>query len=589
MIAGSMVSRDKILSTLKPEHPRLLIDDATIARVKGTIEGNPHAARWYEKIVSDGDEILTQPASHYEIPDGRRLLSISRQVKERVRTLGLIYLLEGANSHRDRIWAEVEAAAGFKDWNPIHFLDTAEMTHALALAYDWLYDAWDDAQRQTMVQAIVTLGLQPGMDVYRSGGWWPKNENNWNQVCNGGLGVGALAVADVYPELAADVLYEAIQSLPRAMGHYAPDGAGTEGVTYWDYGTRYNLIFLSALESALGTDFGLSQIEAFDSSGGYQLYMSGADRLAFDFGDSGLRRMSTPQHFWMGRRYNQPEYSWFRYSELEHPQCNGGVLDLLWFDDSAAEFNPAALPLDRHYRVAESVSMRSAWDDPNALVVALHAGQNRDGGHRHLDLGSFILEAMGERWVIDSGMEREAYQRHRNKRQRWEFYRLRAEGHNTLVINPDGGPDQELDAFAALETQFEADRASATVDLSQAYAGRARRVRRTLSMVDRSYVLIEDEVETDAPADVWWFLHTEAEVELNDQMRTATLRANGKRVVVKIEAPTEACFQIMDARPLPSSPNPQLQASNEGRRKLSICLTGVVALKLLVRITPVWT
>jgi hypothetical protein len=110
-----------------------------------------------------------------------------------------------------------------------------------------------------------------------------------------------------------------------------------------------------------------------------------------------------------------------------------------------------------------------------------------------------------------------------------------------------------------------------------------------LSMVDRSYVLIEDEVETDAPADVWWFLHTEAEVELNDQMRTATLRANGKRVVVKIEAPTEACFQIMDARPLPSSPNPQLQASDEGRRKLSIRLPGVTALKLVVRITPVWT
>jgi hypothetical protein len=579
----------QILKALKPAHPRLILDEAVLDHVRGMIESDAHAARIYAQIHAQADETLEQPPSIYEIPDGRRLLSVSRRVKERVRTLALVYLLEGGDRYRDRIWSEVGAAASFPDWNPAHFLDTAEMTHAVALAYDWLYGEWTPAQRRTMREAIIALGLEPAMAVYRDGGWWSAAENNWNQVCNGGIGIGALAIADEAPELAAQILYEATCSIPRAMRYYAPDGAGTEGVTYWEYGTRYNILFLSALESALGTDFGLAEIEGFAVSGTYQMYMSGADGMAFDFGDCGLRRVSTAQHFWMGGRYDMPQYSWFRYRELARPDSEGTVLDLLWFDRPAREVDPAQLPLDRHYRVAECMSIRSAWDDPHALVVGLQAGQNRDGAHRHLDLGTFILEALGERWIIDSGVEREAYQRHRNKRARWEFYRLRAEGHNTLVINPDAGPDQELNAFAAIEPEVAPGRVTARIDLSDAYVGRARRVQRTFDVIDRAYVLISDHVEADVPAEVWWFLHTEAQVSLSEEGRVATLQQNGKQVTVRLVKPAGAAFVVMAAQPLPTSPAPELQASSEGRRKLVVHLQEVTELDLRIEIRPEWT
>jgi hypothetical protein len=233
------------------------------------------------------------------------------------------------------------------------------------------------------------------------------------------------------------------------------------------------------------------------------------------------------------------------------------------------------------------MSMRSAWNDPDALVVALQAGQNRDGAHRHLDLGSFILDALGERWIMDSGIERQAYQRHRNKRQRWEFYRLRAEGHNTLVIDPDSGPDQALDAFAAIEPSYEGNRVSARVDLSAAYRGKADRVVRTLTMVDRRAVIIEDQVTALKPVEMWWFLHTEARITLDPTGRSATLHQNGKQVTVQIEEPSKARLQVMEAAPLPTSPVPE-QASNEGRRKLAVHLPGTTDLKLVVHIAPQW-
>jgi hypothetical protein len=52
--------------------------------------------------------------------------------------------------------------------------------------------------------------------------------------------------------------------------------------------------------------------------------------------------------------------------------------------------------------------------------------------------------------------------------------------------------------------------------------------------------------------------------------------------MAEISAPAGAVFEVRDAAPLPTSPNPKPQADNKGRRKLSIRLTGVRAVELAV-------
>jgi hypothetical protein len=42
----------------------------------------------------------------------------------------------GGEKFRLRTIAELEAACALKDWNPSHFLDTAEMASAVATGYD---------------------------------------------------------------------------------------------------------------------------------------------------------------------------------------------------------------------------------------------------------------------------------------------------------------------------------------------------------------------------------------------------------------------------------------------------------------------
>ncbi len=573
---------ETILKTLRKEHPRLLLHGKTAEEIRPLIARDGVAARLYASIEKSAEKTLKEKPSRYELPDGRRLLSVSGRVLDRVEALTFAYHMTGKRQYAERAWAELEAAAQFKDWNPSHFLDTAVMTYAFAIGYDWLWQEWSPPQREILRQAIVAMGLNPAMKVYSSKRGWHTGHINWNQVCNGGIGLGALAVADEEPKLAGEILAHALASIPRAMEFYAPDGGGGEGITYWDFGSRYNVLLMAALESALGTDFGLSRIDGFRQSGDYQIFLCGAGRLAFDFSDCALRAVSTPQHFWMARKYGIPLYAWFRYGALAEGQSDG-VTDLLWFEPVPRLPDAGNVPLDKLFRKVECGSMRDSWEPDRGFVVALQGGSNA-GSHRHLDLGTFILEADGVRWIVDSGKESETYQRHKNHQDRNDFYRIRAEGHNTLVFNPDGKPDQDPRGsaeFAPLRSQ--PDRATTSLDLTRAYAEDAARVVRTFTLDRGRSFTISDEIACRKPSTVWSFFHTEADVELAADRRSAALTDKGKRLTVKLAGPPGAAFTAMPAEPLPGSPRIEKQADNSRRRKLAIRLDEVTSATLTVR------
>ncbi|MFV2069535.1 MAG: heparinase II/III family protein, partial [Pirellulales bacterium] len=495
---------DRLLGTLAPDHPRLLVSAAGFARIRAGIEKHESPlGRWYQAIHRQADEILAQPVSLYEIPDGLRLLSTSRRVVSRTYTLALVYRMTGERKYRDRAWRELETAAGFPDWNDKkHFLDTAEMTHALAIGYDWLYDQWSDAERTILRDAIVQMGLRPAMAVYenKSTHWgWHRSHHNWNQVCNGGVSLGALAVAEVEPKLAARVLHQAAQSITIAMEQFAPDGACVEGPGYWHYATSYNVYYLAALESALGTDFGFTTMPGFSKTGDFPVYLTGPFGKTFNFADAGDGRIRAPQLFWLAQRFHEP-----RWAEYQREYAAPTVHDIIWYVSPDALRTTDKRPLDKslsendagsvrrsggvtseqdsrarskYFRGAEVVTMRSGWDDPDALFVGVMAGDN-GVNHSNLDLGSFVFDALGQRWVLDLGADNYNLPGYFDpKAKRWNYYRMRAESHNTLVFNPDGQPDQAIDGKCAI-VRFDAnrDRPFAIADLTGAYRRHAKSV-----------------------------------------------------------------------------------------------------------------
>jgi hypothetical protein len=569
-----------ILAHLDARHPRLLATADDLTQLKQRIASDAQLRSWHASLRSQAEEIISAPPSRYEIPDGLRLLATSRRVVHRVYTLALLYRLDGDRRYAQRAWEELAAAAGFADWNPRHFLDTAEMTHAFAIGYDWLYEEWRPEQRAMLQEAMKEKGLKPALGLYRTHKGWTRARHNWNQVCNGGIGLGALALADVEPELAGEVLHAALESVQLAMAEFAPDGAWKEGPGYWGYATTYNVALLAGLQTALHTDFGLSGAGAFAQTGLFPIYVTGPLGRSFNYADGGDHSLAAPQMFWLARKFRQPVFAGF-----ERKVAQPSALDVLWADAAGTSPKAAGLAMNKCFRGAEVALLRSDWEDPRARFIGFKAGDNK-ANHSHLDLGSFVLDAAGVRWAIDLGADDYNLPGYFGG-QRWTYYRLRAEGHNTLVLNPNGSPDQDPAANARI-TRFQPgdDRAFAIADLTPAYRRTARRVWRGVALLARDSTLVQDEIEADKAVTLWWFMHTRAEVSIQKDGQAANLQQAGARLRAEILSPAGARFEVMPGLPLPDSPHPDRQARNEGIRKLTIHLAGITNSRLAVLFVP---
>src|SRR4051812_36864736 len=119
-----MAEEVDVLNKLKHGHPRLLVLDEDLARVKQDIGRDLTAKAYFEQLKSTGDAMLKAPPAT-RVLIGPRLLTVSRQVVTRTSTLGALYRLTGDRRYADRCRDEMLAAAKFENWNPSHFLDVA--------------------------------------------------------------------------------------------------------------------------------------------------------------------------------------------------------------------------------------------------------------------------------------------------------------------------------------------------------------------------------------------------------------------------------------------------------------------------------
>jgi hypothetical protein len=214
----------------------LRLNDAGLAKIHSLIKTDTTAATYFTALHAYGTKLLDEPLINCTRSGVENsLLSQARRVLDRTYTLGLLHrLLNNDTTFANRAIREmVHVSTTCTNWNPSHFLDVAEMTHAVAIGYDWLYGAISAADRKTIESAAITKGLQAGLTAYGQRAWWQNSSTNWNFVCNGGLLAGALGFADVASSDAASVYTKAVHGLPFAFQAYSPNGGWSEGTTYW--------------------------------------------------------------------------------------------------------------------------------------------------------------------------------------------------------------------------------------------------------------------------------------------------------------------------------------------------------------------
>lgn len=575
-------------------HPRLLVKPQELAGLSKSLDRDPLRKQLADAIVAEATKLRDVPPIERKLV-GRRMLGVSRTCVERVLVLAMAFHLTGDSQHAQRCKEEMLAAARFTDWNPTHFLDVAEMTFALGIGYDWLYDQLDEASRKEIRTAIVEKSLRlPFESKYQ---YWVRRENNWGQVCHGGLTVGALAVLEDEPELAAKTVHSALTNVVPAMNAYAPHGSYPEGPGYWSYGTSYNVLLISALESVLESDFGLSAAPGFDETGAFPALACGPSGRFFNYSDGDDSRVLQPLRFWFAARYHRPEWLigerelWDgELSRQEKGSSRGlgrlGPFALLWMGDASKDTSNQ-LPLSWSGGGKVPIALyRSSWTDPRATFVGVKAG-SPESNHGHMDVGSFVLDADGVRWAEDLGAEgyygiesrkMDLWNRSQNS-DRWTIFRLSNLGHNTLVID---GQLQRAAGKAAI-SKFSDDSAHpfSIVDMTPVYSKQVQSARRGVALLPSHEVLIQDELTGLRPgSQVRWAMITpgvpdklgRSALNLSQGSESLKLTAVAPRKVVWTQIETERPPHEWDS-PNPGTRMVAFEATAPSDGKLTIVVT----------------
>ena len=550
-----------------PDHPRLLLLKGEEAAIKKTIAADTIWTGLQEAILAESDRLLTvAPIERIQI--GRRLLDKSREALRRLFFLSYAARMTGEEKYIKRAEKEMLAISAFSDWNPSHFLDVAEMTMAVAIGYDWLYDHLSPDSRATIREAILKKGLEPSLDSkYNS---WLKAEHNWNQVCNAGMTYGAIAVYEDHPELAKQIINRGIETIVLPMKDFAPDGAYPEGYGYWGYGTSFNVMFISAVEKLFGKDFGLSEMPGFLNTAGYMENMTGPTGKPFNYSDAGSGGGLHPAMFWFASKVKDPSLLWVERDYLINrppaSHVNNRLLPGIMLWSGGVEIDKITAPKSSMWVGKGKVPvamMRTDWTDTNAVYVALKGG-SVSVNHAHMDIGSFVMDANGVRWAMDFGMQE--YESLESKgiklfgrtqdAQRWTVFRLTNLVHNTLTIN---NQHQRVEGFAPIQSSSsEPGFMNAVTDMTEVYKGAVAKSVRGIAIVNKAYVVVRDEIETlNNVTTIRWTMLTPATVKITGLNR-AELTKDGKKLILRVQSPAKVAMKTWSTDPPNTydAPNP---------------------------------
>lgn len=544
-------------SKLRKSSPRLVLNSSIERELKKDLKNDPVIKNMFEALKLNAAEIMEQPLLTRNVI-GRRLLGTSREMLYRMNTLGMVYRLEPDPKILKRIDDEVLAVCAFSDWNPSHYLDVAEMSMAVAFAVDWVGSDLPATTVEKAKAALIELGIMPSYNKEGNVGWINGN-NNWNQVCHGGMIAASIVIAEKDPELAAKTISRALEGMPHALEEYGPDGVYPEGSTYWGYGTSFTVLTAAMFESAFGTDFGLANYPALKESADFRLWSNAPSGWYFNFADCGDRRSENGDITlaWFGTKTGNSIY-FERERFLRDPKEMGEL----------ARYAGAGLVWLSQFKETTKKELPEAWKGggDNPVVFFRGSGANTrqyyfggKGGrgsvnHGNMDVGSFVFELDGVRWVVDPGnqsyheLEKTGFNLwgRCQECERWTLLTKNNYGHSTITVNDalhnvDGYSDF-IDFKAGSQPQ-------ATIDMTEVF-GDLEKITRTYSKPNDYSLLIEDNLELKESAkSITWQLMTTAEVEwIKDGV---LLKQDGKTLVVKNQSHPGIKFFVISLDPPP--------------------------------------
>lgn len=580
------------------KHPRIMADQEDFARIRQESETDETFRQMRDGFLKEADNILPDSVAviDYQFEDAYRTWSYARKFLTRMQLLGFAYQMTGDDKYPARAWKEMQSIDTFPDFNTSHIIDVCPWSMGVAIAYDWMYDAFDAAQKKTMEEIMYRNVIEPMRAAYYGRfnsesdscrGWNTlKVVSNYNTLINAGNIVSALAMAEIYPEECFDMISKGLRSMEYTLKGFPPEGGWIEGTDYLETMTfEYLEKMVKASEIALGSDWGIMEYEGVSMAGRYMLGQNGMLGTN-NFHDANMQKEYTNSKYtWLGAVYQDKGLMAVRKKALEQGWAKADdVIEMLDYDPKLD--SDLADSYDRMITTAgiESVGIRASYSDPEQLYLGTHFGAV-NAYHAHYDVGTFVFDILGERWAIDLGKESYALLGVTNE----QLYRKRTEGHNTFVINPSYGIEQSLDGYAPIVKKEEKARgAFVAADVSSVYDDIDSGLMGYYVGDDMRSLTMRGEFQLNKDdSDIYWFMHTNAQVLIDEERKEAILSQNGKSIVLKYHTnAAESEISVMPAESLPTSASCEGQKSNEGIRKVAIKLKASGALNLTVKLAP---
>lgn len=415
------------------EHPRILFSEEDIRELRRRAQTTHREIAAPIMEFAEKSVGATPPLAAPDVPD----LNTYRAQANQLLAFAFAYVLTGNERYLELTRRHLLAHAEWSHWGDEGMVGGRDLGfhHLLqshAIAYDWLYHALSEVDRQAIGSNLARRAEESyeASVAERSycSNWWRRSyiqNHHWN--CHSALGMAALAL-EGEDTRASIWLADATEHMERVryLLEGIADGSWHEGIPYQTYGITVSLPFLQSLRRLTGRD--LIPHTYHRNYGYWWLYNTrpNSARFIMSFGDfdwrwgewGGYEPPSLIRS--VAQEYRDGHAQWAaehllandrRYASLHSAPWY--VYEFLNFDPTVASVPPVDLPLHRTFPDLGVAIWRTGWEDDD-LLFGFKAGayggrfaygkwlageypfdrrgtDSFNAGHDHADAGTFYL------------------------------------------------------------------------------------------------------------------------------------------------------------------------------------------------------
>lgn len=398
-----------------------------------------------------------------------------RRVCHQAHALAFVGLVDNNRKYLEESKRRTLAMAEVNPWLNYQMLTTGDVVKCIALSLDWGWSVYSKDEAVKVIRAMVAnaidnsladapvnnhpkrkdkaFGLRSLVDFLRYDYEYPfhaavHTTNNWDVVTGNGLMMGwavtqqavkkmKLPIADKkllgYDLDEKRLAYWYDIAKQRFMNFtsrcYSSRGQYNEGPGYYSYGTENGLMGLEVARRIAGEDlysFGLRRSPEWQR----ELYPWAVSDGAMNFNDASLPAHPKPHIVARLAAENQSEWMNGFFRELLSVTGQASPLSLIW---AGPKLGTAPVPQRSFSGFGETGDYvyRTGRDSQKDLHWVFRCGK-WNGGHTHHDRNAILLNAFGERLLVDAGKGR-SYRTKTHK-----VGHKSTEAHNCVLVDGKG-------------------------------------------------------------------------------------------------------------------------------------------------------